>query len=254
MSSLSPDAAQAQVTEASCIKSGVYDGRVFLCGEIDEEMLSIAEANLSLKGETDVFVDSIGGSGYIASKISILMMRNKSRVVIGGRCYSACAQFLVFIDNVTVMPWTEIGIHHSVIAFDALKGNFDNANDPLDWSSIDAHSRYQRFVAKLTKTDPNIFVEAFDQLDVQCHERKILNGGNRLAGFEYRSTYQYWVPTRDQIDQARRVPIQGWWPKSWLAAVMSTSMTTASIRPNDYVYGSDAERLGSSNRLRDPCE
>ena len=250
---LSPGAAQAQVAEARCSKSGVQDGRVFLCGEIDEEMLAVAEMNLSLKGETDVFVDSIGGSGYIASKISILMMRNKSRVVIGGRCYSACTQFLVFIDNVTVLPWTEIGFHHSAIAFDALKGEFDDAADPLVWSSVEAHSGYQRFVARLTMTDPNIFVEAFDQLDVQCHERKILNDDNRLAGFKYRATYKYWVPTRDQINQARRVPIRGWWPNSWLAAIMGISKATMSADPYDFIYGSSSTRAGSSKRLREPC-
>ncbi|NQY40394.1 MAG: hypothetical protein HRT80_09880 [Henriciella sp.] len=252
--SLSPGAAQAQAAQANCTKSGVYEGRVFLCGEIDEEMLAVAEANLVLKGETEVFVDSIGGSGYIASRISILLLRNKSRVWVSRRCYSACTQFLVFIDDVTVLPWTEIGFHHSVIAFDALKVEFDEARDPLDWSSIDAHSNYQRFVARLTKADPNIFAEAFDQLDVQCHERKILNRGNRLAGFEYRSTYRYWVPTRDQINQARRAPIQGWWPNSWLAAIIGTSMTKASLEPRDIVYGSSPERVGSSKRLRELCD
>ena len=252
--SLGSGAAQVQGAEANCTKSGAFNGRVFLCGEIDDEMLAVAEANLFLKGETDVFIDSIGGSGYIASKISILLMRNKSRVVISQRCYSACTQFLVFIDNVTVLPWTEIGIHHSAIAFAALKGEFDGVDAPLDWSSIEAHANYTKFVAKLTGTDPSIFVEAFDQLDVICRERTVTPEGNRLSGFEYRSTYKFWVPTREQINQARRVPIQGWWPNSWLAAITGTSRSKVSVEANDIVYGSSAARAGSSKRLRDACE
>lgn len=250
---LNPGAARAQAAESACTKSGVFNGRVFLCGEVDEEMLEIAEANLFLKGETAVFIDSIGGSGQIASKISILLMRNRARVVIGRHCYSACAQFLVFADNVTVLPWTEIGIHHSNIAFAALKDEFEANGAVFDWSSIDAVADYTKFVAKLTNTDPTIFVEALDQLDVRCYDRAVLSNDTQLMGFEYQSRFKYWVPTREQINQARHVPIKGWWPKSWLAAVLPVNAAASPIDPLDIVYGSRPLWEGSAKSLRNFC-
>ncbi len=213
----------------------------------------MAKANLFLKGRNTVYIDSIGGNPRIANEIATRLMRNKSAVLVGRRCYSACAQFLVFVDDVTVLPWTQIGVHHNAVAFEELKADFDNAGHTFDWSSIQAVARRTRFNARLTKTDSALFTEAFDQLGIECHQKAVFTDQGTLAGFEYRSTFKFWVPTRDQIDGAREAPIKGWWPRNWFDVAISVSRNSAPSDRFKFAFGSKPQRTGSAKALVRPC-
>lgn len=247
--------AEPEHAEPACT-SGLKDDVLFLCGEMNQQMLSIAEEHLRLKGDNQVLIDSLGGSAHIGNEIARLMIRNRSKVIVSNRCYSACAKLLLFIDNVTVLPWTEIGFHHNAVAYKSIREELAIEIATLNWDAIDALARYTSFLAKLSDANDGLLVEAFDQLNIECRKEPIFAPGedeNMLVGFNYRSHYKFWVPTRKQIDGAREIPIKGWWPKSWLEVAIAAHNTSTTASVFDFAFGSSVERKGSSKRLREEC-
>jgi hypothetical protein len=252
-----PSDAQFIPPNGSCVTSGYYQDRVFLCGEVNADMLAIAEEHLEPRGEDTVFIDSLGGSAHVSNQIAMLIIRNRSNVIVGRRCYSACASFLLLVENVTVLPWTEIGFHHNQIAYHHLKPVFDDSGGRYDWRALDAVGRYTRFLADLTNADTRILVEAFDQLEVECHIQPIIidvESEAALVGFTYRSKFKFWVPTRQQINNARGSPIQGWWPDSWLEVAMSVFETSTTNGIFDFAFGSREQRTDSATELVNSCD
>ncbi|MHA7901556.1 MAG: hypothetical protein ACX94B_16965 [Henriciella sp.] len=241
----------------ACSTSGVHQGFVFLCGSVDQSMLQVAEENLTLKGRNKVVIESIGGQSLVANRIGQLLHRDQSEVFVGRRCYSACAQLLLMVPNVTVLPWTEIGFHHNTIAYLALKEDLDKAGVELNWQAIDLVADRTEFSFDLVGANPDILLGGLDRLGFKCRKAPITqdeDGTNLLVGFYYDARFEYWVPTRLEMNRARSEPLKGWWPSSWLDVAISSLMNGSRSNPFRTTFGNQQRFRGSAENITIECD
>lgn len=105
-------------------KVGVFeeDEQMVALGLIDHYMADWLERSIkkypSIK---TLYIDSPGGDGLPALHMAELINKNNFKIVVDGRCFSACAQVLfVAAKSKEILPWSMLGVHDAVINIDGV--------------------------------------------------------------------------------------------------------------------------------------
>jgi hypothetical protein len=91
---------------------------VAIVGQLNQEVLARYREENARHGITTLYIDSVGGDVTVAIALANELRRQGTRVIVAGRCFSACANY-IFTAAVrkTVLPGSLIAIHGKRVGY-----------------------------------------------------------------------------------------------------------------------------------------
>lgn len=104
--------------EGNVIGTGRRPGELLLMGELTADTVSNLRQELASHPDIDtILIDSQGGHLRAALDIADIMRQRRLRLVVDGRCFSACAYYLFPAAlSKTVLPGSLVGIHGKTLS------------------------------------------------------------------------------------------------------------------------------------------
>ena len=208
------DAEHDGVRVVACDGDGVsQQGRkVIFCGPIRAGDSDKVDKAFEISSSTEFYMSSPGGLTSEAIEMVRMLNKKKLTVKIFDQCLSACAHFiLVGSDDVSVLPGTVIGFHHTGAAQEALLKE-SGLPVPVGIRAIVENRAAEEYrFYKEIGIDPIVLTKPFRELRPECVDEDSVTSEDPKLGT--RGVWVMWTPRREFLDQYRKAPIAGWWPE-----------------------------------------
>lgn len=110
-----------QLGSLTSTKVGVNEaqGHMIAIGEIDDFMFEWLERSIKKYPQIKtLYIDSFGGEGDAAIKMANLIATHSLKLIVDGRCFSACAQFLFLAaKEKEISAWSMLAVHQSKLSY-----------------------------------------------------------------------------------------------------------------------------------------
>lgn len=195
-----------------CPTGATAPGDFRFCGPINESAVSEIDAAVR-SGMKRLIVSSPGGRDDLTIEISEALDKAGIRLVFEKFCLSACAHFLFLpAENPLVVEGTLIGFRQTTASYGLFRAGRDLSDrERFTEYAVDTLNRAAELylwhelerawlIEPTVRTKPTCFVENIDWSDP------------KFPKLEYRSEYDFWVPSRLMIERLGRGPFEGYWP------------------------------------------
>lgn len=190
------------------------DKSISFCGRIDpghdDDLANIIKSS----NPKEIVINSQGGDTGAAMNIARLIAQNDIEVVIEGRCFSACAHFILMTaPQVTVEENSVVGFHYNAAASTALLGR----SDLLPKEGVEFHLKlaarevlfYREFGLSI-----EWLLEPLWRVKPICFDRFHYAQNGQIVGARLKLLYRSWTPRKSFVEKIRNSQIQGYWPES----------------------------------------
>lgn len=193
----------------------IYEDSIAICGTINAAMARQFRTAVEQTNPARVFINSDGGQGRHAIELTEIINSREIDVILGGKCISACAHFILTLSkSVTVTPNTLIAFHHSYF------GNLRllDQNRHIDEESY--NFSFFRYGAEIETNAYESYglnslwlAEPIWRIRPRCIDNLLTDDiSSIVTGIRWKSKYAFWTPTRSYLNYVRTTPIKGWWP------------------------------------------
>ncbi|HEX8534079.1 MAG TPA: hypothetical protein VF662_07920 [Allosphingosinicella sp.] len=183
---------------------------VKLSGTIDWEKSDEIVAQLR-RGANQLTVSSYGGNERAAMAIGRIVVQRQVEVRVEGACMSACAQYILLpaSPRAIIEHGSVVGFHGSALALSGWSRRYFAAGEPYrtifrssqpisaEADKLISNARHKALLIGSFKALAPVCVEALPTL--RDHSPRV------------RTTYQFWIPSRAQLDRAG-IKFSGYWP------------------------------------------
>lgn len=242
-------------TPVSWFATNVAQNQIVIIGQITH--ITVGQVKIALEKIPDakeLVVDSVGGDVVSAIEIARIVRERNLTLVVDGRCFSACANFIfVAAKHKRVLPGSLVGIHHATTRF-TVQGRVKEVLERSDLQKLPAaemengrryfetsHAKMQEFYKEF-----NVNQTYLQQFSSYISARRRLVGEESfdiVRGYPACPRIDMWILDEQKLKQ---MGVQGidefWYPKDDL--VKKKLFSNLQLSPDTMYFGDD-EKLST---------
>lgn len=186
-----------------------------LCGAIDRE--SVSQAVIAIEnGAKTLYISSDGGEFLQMHELLKAVEANNVEVIAFNECLSSCFILIAATrQRVQIMPDTVLGMHHSPYAFSAMLRASGIQDDEPRWKVMKVSALVNAAEVLSRGIEPSFLLGGVYYLYPECIvDFKMDPNQEYIFGLELLNRYQFWVPSREIMEQLTDKTYAGWWPNA----------------------------------------
>lgn len=252
----SPSRIRLKITSPfNMVATNEVQNQIVIIGQISH--ITVGQIKIALETlpkAKELVIDSVGGDVESAIEIARLVRDKNLALVVDGRCFSACANFIfVAAKHKRVLPGSLVGIHHATTRF-AVQGRVKEVLERSDLQKLPAtemengrryfetsHAKMQEFFKEF-----NVNQTYLQQFSSYISARRRLVGEESfdiVRGYPACPRIDMWILDEQKLKQ---MGVQGidefWYPKDDL--VKKKLFSNLQLSPDTMYFGDD-EKLST---------